>query len=229
MIMEIANGVHLVDGTNANVYILLYDNLTIVDTGMPGQLNKILDYIKFLGKKPSDVSKIVLTHCHVDHMGNAYELKKITNAKLYVHEKDAPYVLGKEKLPSPKGFAGAAMKVASSFLKVKYVEPDVLLKEGDVIDDFVVIHNPGHTPGSISLYSKNRKLIIVGDELRYMDGKLQGPPEQFTPDMVSAVRSMEKLTKMEYDIMLCGHGIPLKPNASEKVKDFYKATIEGRN
>jgi glyoxylase-like metal-dependent hydrolase (beta-lactamase superfamily II) len=49
--MEIANGVHLVDGTNANVYILLYDNLTIVDTGMPGQLNKILDYIKSLGKK----------------------------------------------------------------------------------------------------------------------------------------------------------------------------------
>lgn len=227
--MEITNGIHLVDGTNANVYIVVNANdLMIIDTGMPGQLNKILDYIKTIGKKPSDISKIVLTHCHVDHMGNAYELKKLTNAKLYVHENDAPYILGKTKLPSPKGFAGAAMKVASPFFKVKYVEPDILLKEGDVIEDFVVIHNPGHTPGSISLYSENKKLIFVGDELRYIDGKIQGPPEQFTPDMALAMKSMEKLTKIDYDIMLSGHGIPLKPKASEKIKDFYKTTLEGR-
>ncbi|BBJ27563.1 MBL fold metallo-hydrolase [Athalassotoga saccharophila] len=222
--MEITNGIHLVDGTNANVYIVLGDNLTVIDTGMPGQLNKILDYVKSIGKNPSDISKIVLTHCHMDHMGNAYELKKITNAKLYVHEKDAPYVTGKEKLPSPKGFTGAAMKVASTFMKMNYVEPDVLLKEGDTVDDFVVIHNPGHTPGSISLYSKERKVIFVGDELRYID-ELQGPPEQFTPDMALAIKSMEKLTKIEYDIMLSGHGVPLRPDASKKVKEFYKTLI----
>ncbi len=220
--MEITNGIHLVDGTNANVYIILGDNLTVIDTGMPGQLNKIVDYVKSIGKNPSDISKIVLTHCHVDHIGNAYELKKITGAMLYVHEKEAPYVAGKEKLPSPKGFTGAAMKVASTFMKVKYVEPDFLIKEGDNVDDLVVIHNPGHTPGSISLYSKERKVIFVGDELRYIDGKIQGPPEQFTPDMDLAIRSMEKLTKIEYDIMLSGHGMPLKTNASEKVKEFYK-------
>ncbi len=228
--MEITNGVHLVDGTNANVYIVVNANdLMIVDTGMPGQLNKILDYIKVLGKDPSNVSKIVLTHCHVDHMGNVFELKKVTNAKVYVHEKDAPYVSGKEKVPSPKGLAGAAFKVASPFFKVKYLEPDVLLKENDIIDGFVVIHNPGHTPGSISLYSKDKNLIFVGDELRFIDGKLEGPPEQFTPDMDSAVKTMKKLTEIDYDVMLSGHGNPLKPNASEKVKDFYKVLIERRN
>jgi len=228
--VEISNGIHLVDGTNANVYIVVNDNnLTIIDTGMPGQLGKILDYIKHLGKKPSDVTKIILTHCHVDHIGNAFELKKLTNAKLYVHEKDAPYVSGKEKMPSPKGLAGAAFKVASPFFKVKYVEPDILLKENDVVDGFVVIHNPGHTPGSISLYSVDKKILFVGDELRYMDGKIQGPPEQFTPDMDLAIKMMEKLTKIDYDIMLSGHGEPLKPKASIKVKDFYRALIEGRS
>ncbi|MGC8611614.1 MAG: MBL fold metallo-hydrolase [Athalassotoga sp.] len=224
--MEITSGIHLVDGTNANVYILFGDNLTVIDTGMPGQLNKILDYVKSIGKNPSDILKIVLTHCHVDHMGNAYDLKRITGAKLYVHEKDEPYVTGKEKFPSPKGFTGAAMKMASTFMKVNYVEPDILLREGDTVDGFTVIHNPGHTPGSISLYSKERKVIFVGDELRYIDGKLQGPPEQFTPDMVLAIKSMEKLTKIEYDIMLSGHGMPLKPDASEKVKEFYKMLIK---
>lgn len=228
--MEIINGVHLVDGTNANVYILVNtENLTVIDTGMPGQLGKILDYVKKLNRKPSDISKIILTHCHVDHMGNAYELKKLTNAKLFIHEKDASFISGKEKMPSLKGLAGAALKVVSPFFKVKYVEPDILLKEEDVFEGFTVIHNPGHTPGSISLYSKDRKLIFVGDELRYMDGKIQGPPEQFTPDMNLAIKSMEKLTKIDYDVMLSGHGDPLRPNASEKVKDFYKVLIEERN
>jgi|YelNatPaOPRAMG01_1025707.scaffolds.fasta_scaffold151907_1 glyoxylase-like metal-dependent hydrolase (beta-lactamase superfamily II) len=226
--MEIISGVHLIDGTNANVYLLVNkDTLTIIDTGMPKQLDKILDYLKKMNRKPSEVSKIILTHCHIDHIGNAYELKKLTNAKLFVHQADAPFVSGREKMPVPKGLIGAAFKVTSPFFKIKYVEPDVLVKEGDLIDGFTVIHNPGHTPGSISLYSKDKKLLFAGDELRYMNGKIQGPPEQFTPDLKLAIKSMEKLTKMDYDIMLSGHGDPLRPNASEKVKDFYKHLMGG--
>ncbi len=220
--MEIMEGVHLIDGTNANVYLLINgEELTLIDTGMPRQMQKILDYIGKINRKPSDIFKVILTHCHIDHMGNVCDIKNLTNAKVCVHKDDAPFVSGKEKIPSPKGLTGAAFKIGLQFFKVKFVNPDVLLNEGDKVDNLEVIHNPGHTPGGISLYDRNKKLLFAGDELRNIDGKIQGPPEQFTPDMKLAITSMEKLTKIDFNIMLCGHGEPLMPDASKKVKEFY--------
>jgi len=53
-----------------------------------------------------------------------------------------------------------------------------------------------------------------------MDGKLQGPQPKFTPDPNEAVKSIDKIKRYDFDIMLGGHGEPLRPNASEKVRQF---------
>jgi hypothetical protein len=54
-----------------------------------------------------------------------------------------------------------------------------------------------------------------------MDGKITGSPEQYTLDMDKAKDSIRKISTFDFDILLSGHGQPLMPDASQKVKDFY--------
>jgi len=216
--MEIIEGIHQVDGVNANVYVVVEGKeLTLIDTGMPGNAGKILNYVTKIGKQPSDISQIVLTHYHIDHAGSAYELKKATNAKIAVHEEDADFVSGKKAAPKPKNILFRAF---SSVIKVKPVEVDTRLKEGDKIGRLIVVHSPGHTAGSICLHDVENKVLFVGDALRYKDGKLEGPPERMTPDMSAAKQSIRKIAKLDFDLMLSGHGDPLRPEAASRVKEL---------
>ncbi|MCL4400645.1 MBL fold metallo-hydrolase, partial [Candidatus Parvarchaeota archaeon] len=55
-------------------------SLILVDTGMPNSQQKIVSYINSIGKSVSDVKYILLTHAHIDHMGSAADIKKLSNA-----------------------------------------------------------------------------------------------------------------------------------------------------
>jgi glyoxylase-like metal-dependent hydrolase (beta-lactamase superfamily II) len=219
--MEVTKGIHQVDGANGNVYVIVNgQELVLVDTGMPRSTEKIVDCVRSIGWQPSNISTIVLTHCHVDHVGSAYELKKLTNAKVAIHEEDADFAAGKKSLPRPKGVVGVLFKAASVFFKFTLVQPGITLKENDRLGKLTVIHTPGHTPGSISLHDPERSVLFVGDAMRFVRGKISGPPERFTLDHEQAVRSIEKISQLEFDVMLSGHGEPLKPDVSERVRQF---------
>ena len=179
---------------------------------------KITKYIEALGRKPTDVSTIVLTHFHIDHVGNAKKMKELTNAQVAVHELDADFVAGKKAPPKPKNLM---FKALSSVFKAAPVEPELLLKDNDKVGRLIVIHTPGHSEGSISLLDAERKVMFAGDAIRFMDGKITGSPEQFTLDMDKAKDSIRKISTFDFDILLSGHGQPLMPDASQKVKDFY--------
>ena len=222
--MEIIPGVHQVDGINGNCYIIVGDGLVLIDTGLPGNTKKILEYVhNTLGGIPSDIETIILTHYHLDHTGSAYEIWDITGAKVAIHADDADYVEGIKPMPVPGGLMGLLFRMFRFFLKFKPVQPDILLHDKDQIAGLICIHTPGHTPGSICLYDPKFKLLFVGDTLRFYHGKLQGPPPRFTPDMDRAVQSIKKIATLDFDILLSGHGVPLMPNASEKVQKFVQS------
>ena len=221
--MKIIEKIHQVDGINGNVYLVEDgDGLILVDTGLPRSYKKITGYIEGLGRKPTDISVIVLTHFHIDHVGSAKKMKELTNAKVAVHEFDADFVAGKKAPPKPKNLIFRAL---SSFVKADSVEPDLVLKENDKVGRLNVIHTPGHSEGSISLIDNVQKAIFVGDAVRFVDGKIEGPPEGFTLDPQKAKKSIERISTFNFDVMLSGHGQPLMPNASQKIKDFY-ATLK---
>jgi glyoxylase-like metal-dependent hydrolase (beta-lactamase superfamily II) len=218
--VEIVQGVHQVDGVNANVYVLKNgEELTVVDAGMPGNAEKILSYVRKLGEQPSSISTIVLTHCHIDHVGSAYELRKATNAKVAIHVEDADFLAGKRAVPVSKGVVGRLFRVGFFFFRFHTFQPDITLKEGDIIAGLKVIHTPGHTPGSIALIDPKRELIFVGDNLAYR-GKISMNYDLFTPDVDQAKLSIKKISELEFETMLSGHGGPLKPKASDRVKEF---------
>jgi glyoxylase-like metal-dependent hydrolase (beta-lactamase superfamily II) len=62
-------------------------------------------------------------------------------------------------------------------------------------------------------------MLFVGDALRYSDGRITGHSGRFTLD-VDHARSMEKISKLDFDTMLSGHGEPLRPRASDQVRVF---------
>ena len=221
--VKIAEGIYQVGGINGNVYLVEDGkNLILIDTGLPRSHKKIISYIEALGRKPTDVSMIVLTHLHIDHVGSAKKMKELTNAKVAVHEFDADYVAGKKAPPKPKNLM---FKTLSSFVKAEPVGVDLVLKDNDKVGRFIVIHTPGHSEGSISLLDAERKVMFAGDAVRFMNGKIAGPPEQFMLDTAKAKDSIGKISTFDFDIMLSGHGQPLMPCASQKVKDFY-ATLK---
>jgi glyoxylase-like metal-dependent hydrolase (beta-lactamase superfamily II) len=224
-IMEIAHGIHQIDGINGNCYVIVRDGLTLIDTGLPHGSAQILAYLRdILRKKPPDLSTIILTHFHIDHTGNVFELKKASGAKVAIHYADADYVSGRKARPSPKGVRVLFMRVLGRlFFRSPDFQPDILLADGDIIAGLICIHAPGHTPGSICLLDPGTKVLFSGDLLRYDGVKIEGPPPQFTPDMERAMESVKKIAALDFEILLPGHGVPLKAGASEKARKFARS------
>jgi glyoxylase-like metal-dependent hydrolase (beta-lactamase superfamily II) len=197
------------------------NELTLIDTGMPHKTKKILRYITDeLQRTPSDLKTIILTHCDIDHIGNALELRNLTGAKIAAHPQDAEVIAGKKVRITPRGGMRILFKLLGSFMRVKPFQVDILISDNDSISGFTVFHMPGHTQGSIALYDSKRKVLFIGDTLGCRDGIVQGPSKSVTMDMKQAYRSIEKLKGPDFNVLLSGHGEPLRSHASAKVTEF---------
>jgi glyoxylase-like metal-dependent hydrolase (beta-lactamase superfamily II) len=218
--MEAAKGIDLIPAIRgANSYLIhSQDEAMIVDTGMPGNETRILDYAKSLGIEPSSISTIILTHPDIDHAGSVAKQKAQTNAKVAIHEADAPRLSGEKKLKEVKGALGLVLKVMGVFIRFNPVTPDVLLKDSDKIDGVTIIHTPGHTEGSVSVYIPGEALL-VGDALRTTRFESLRLPAM-TLDMERAKESIKRISELTYTCLLPGHGPPIKHDASTKVKQF---------
>lgn len=219
--MEIVPGVHWIEGVSAHCYLINGPELTLIDTGMPRKTKKILHYITdTLHKKPTDLKTILLTHCDIDHIGNARELRSITGAIIAAHPMDADIIAGKKPRQTPQGIMKILFKLLGIFLQVQPFLVDDIIDNGDTIAGLAVYHLPGHTPGSIALYDSKRKVLFVGDTLGCKNGVIRSPPTSVTWDMRQVYTSLEKLRTLEFSVLLSGHGEPLMSHASEKLKQF---------
>lgn len=219
--MEILSDVHWIEGVTANTYLILGDQTTLIDTGTPGKQENILNYLQNVLKgKLEDIKTIVLTHHHMDHTGSLYELKKITNADVAAYKDDVDIISG-EKPSSDPIYMRFVSRLMATFTSYKFIKPDIGLQENDMVDNYRVIHTPGHTPGSIALYNSDNGVIFVGDTLTYNGNKVGGPPSFLINDREALKKSVKKISDFNPRIMLSGHGKPLIEDTSEMIKDFY--------
>jgi glyoxylase-like metal-dependent hydrolase (beta-lactamase superfamily II) len=214
------------------------DGTTLIDTGVPGQLDIIRRQIENAGVDFESVNRIILTHQDVDHIGGLPDFIRARKGEIEIlaHEDDRPYIEGDqplikmnrerlaqmiESLPEPQRQRFERIFSAPPSGKV-----DRTLHDGEELPLYggiKVIHTPGHTPGHLSLFVERSRLLIAGDELRVEGGELVGPRESATPDMESANASIAKLVDYQIDYVLCYHGGLYGPNASQKIAELSAA------
>jgi len=153
----------------SNCYLLLGQRPVLVDTGAPGDLQRILAALKASGVEPKDLALILLTHGHSNHAGCAAELRRRTGAQIALHAGDAPLVrTGRNGVIAVQDWLG---RVLRPFVDEEFeaFEPDLVFKEGISLEPYGlrgrVLPTPGHTAGSVSIVLANGEALI-GDVLR---------------------------------------------------------------
>ena len=189
-------GPDITDGRDGCVYLLSLGELILIDTGAGWSVDKIINNVHRLELNCKNLSRILLTHCHIDHIGGAPEIKRRFGSKIYIHKLDAPPVENGDPILT------AATWYQTTFpptpVDAKFNLSEEILTIGQ--QKIVCLHTPGHTRGSICIYlDKDGKRILFGQDLH-------GPIlEEFGSNLDDYGRSTKKLIDLDADILCEGH------------------------
>ena len=199
-------------GFDSNIFFVTGDDPFIVDTGAGSNITQVLRRLSEFGNLDA-VKRILLTHGHLDHVGGAAGLRKRFIAEVLIHELDAPMIrdsgawerqlrmFGMEAEPTDVGtFAG-----------------------GDVFStgehDFKVIHTPGHTAGSVSLFDSSSGALISGDTV-FAGGV--GRWDLPTGNYRELVKSVKRLMELDAVDLYPGHGPCAYGNVREQIAGAFR-------
>ena len=198
-----------------NAYVVRADVPTLVDTGPPGGAKKILAALRHAGLEPGDVGRILLTHRHADHAGNARELAQATGAEVHVSPAAVPYVSDAREQPKPRPATplGRVLVPYVSVVLPWTLEPaptQPTLVDGATVGPFRVLATPGHTEDHVSLLWEERGVLFTGDAAANVT-RVGPHPASDDPDL--AVRSFRRLGETAFDAAVFGHGRPVPSGA----------------
>lgn len=204
-----------------NVFAVVGERTVLVDTGPPRSGRKILDGLAAAGVAPGDVSLVLLTHRHVDHIGGVAELMGRIEAPVAIHALDAEPVRTGRPLPQrPTGLFGRAFLMTPlPNERVAPIEPEIVFSgELDLgpfgVDGGRVVPTPGHTLGSVSvrLGGPGGEEVIAADALAGQRLRPRVPAyPPFHDDLGQAESSVLEILGWSPERIYVGHGGPLDP------------------
>jgi len=186
------------------------NDLTIVDAGLMGKGKYKIESIQGLGLQLTDVKRIIMTHTHLDHIGCLGEiLQAIPHAELWVHTAEADLleqgdertVYGMDMFQSMCRAQYGILPGAFTFQVHRRLEGGETLSLGGTA--WEVLHIPGHSAGSIGLYSRREKILIPGDTV-YADYAI-GRFDLYGASGAQLRESLLTLGSLEVNILLPGH------------------------
>lgn len=220
---QVVPGLYLLSNNNINAYLLEDgDDLVLIDTGLPTQAGMLQDDMRSVGHDPSELTNIIVTHEHPDHLGSAVELSGGT-VPISMHPAGNTIseagVIKQGMVPGPGLLNKIMYKLLISQDDAEFpaFTPDKAINDGDVLDiagGLEVIHTPGHTSGHVSLlWKKDSGLLIAGDAaanipvLNYM---------MAYDDVELGKKSLALLSAKSFEAAVFGHGKPILSGASTK-------------
>jgi glyoxylase-like metal-dependent hydrolase (beta-lactamase superfamily II) len=219
-----------VGAASVNSYAVLDDDgsVTLVDSGLHKAAPKIVAGLAAIGKRPSDVQRIVLTHAHLDHAGGAAEMARRTGAPLAIHQDDAQYLEAGQHPPTDPSTLGGRL-----FARTDQTFPPATagerLTDGQVLaagGGLRVVATPGHSPGHISLLHETTGTLITGDAIFNVLG-LRYSPKLVCNDFRLSRRSAHVLGELEYDRVAFTHGPEIRTGGREVLRRFLSRNTAG--
>ncbi len=200
---KIADGVYIIGGPDishaedATSFIIdCHEELIMIDSGAGRTSHQLVENIRDLDMDPAGISTLILTHCHIDHIGSAPYFKEKFGCTLVAHDLDADAVERGDPVATAAGMYGTTFP--PTHIDTRLTGERGTLSFGK--EQIHWIHTPGHTPGSLSLYcDRGDKRILFGQDIH-------GPfLSSFGSDIDAWKRSMMKLLDLEADILCEGH------------------------
>ncbi len=172
----------------ANAFLITEGPITLVDTGMPGSGGRILEFMAALGLAPERLERILLTHRHLDHAGNAAFLRQRTGARVFAHPGDAAAA------HEGDGLSGI----------------DCLVEDGRLLEGGIrVVHCGGHTAGSVCYYLERPRTLFLGDMAINNIDRLSRPISFSNEDNAAYELGLSKLAALDAEAGFFGHGPPV--------------------
>jgi glyoxylase-like metal-dependent hydrolase (beta-lactamase superfamily II) len=237
IVTDLAEGVHGVEDAYVNWYLLEEDSeVTIVDTGHPRSWRLLPAALRRIGRAPSDVKAVLLTHGHFDHMGFARRAHHELSAPVYVHAEDAgvakhPWRYEHERARTPyllryPGFrrALAAMSAAGA-LWVRGTDEVTTFTATTALEvpgRPVPVPTPGHTYGHCAFHLPDRGTLLAGDAVVTFNPYTGSSGPQIvsaaaTADSAASLDSLSAIAATGAQTVLTGHGKPWQQGAAEIV------------
>lgn len=182
---------------DCNVYVVEGDPTILVDPGNPRYLQKRLREMRGDGLDPEEIEIIVNTHSHPDHCGANRSFQELSGARIMIHREEEDHL--RFSLEFGRYFG----------MEVQKFGVDAYLGErvGEGETEMLVLHTPGHSPGSVSLYHRELRLLLCGD-LVFEGGVGRTDFPGGSSEELAA--SLERVSNLDLQYLLPGHGGVLK-------------------
>ena len=227
---QIVEGLYAIPLGHVNTFLLdTPGGCTLIDAGFPGKAEELLAALRTLGKQPSDIRHIVLTHGHPDHIGSLSAIARATGAETYMHALDADIARSGTGFRPMKAAPGLINKAMVKFLVPKgmTVEPTAigrLIEDGDELPfagGLRVIHVPGHCAGQVALlWPRHGGVLFAADACMHL---LRLDWTIAYEDISEGERSLQKLSRLEFASACFGHGKPILGGAAARFRKRWPA------
>ena len=218
---EVTKGVYIIgssdisDSRDCSVYVVDLDDLLVIDAGAGPGFERIVSNMERLGLDPKRISTLILTHCHIDHVGGAHLFKERFGCQIVMHELDAKPVEAGDQRMTAAYYYNIDFKPLPVDVKFTGEEEHLFICDHDV----VCLHTPGHSRGSMSVY------LDIGEKRVLFGQDIHGPfLKDFGSDLKAYSKSMKKLLSLKADVLCEGHFGVFEP--AHKVARYIEDYLE---
>ncbi len=225
-VRQVGDGIFLVHGSHTNWVILKDgDAVTLIDTGYPGDRERLLASLAEVGSAPEAVTAVLITHAHNDHLGSAEHLRAAYGTPVLLHEAEVPHarrdflqqvsvgaILRNAWRPGVLPWTVHVLRSGGTE-QHPVTAPAAFPGEGplDLPGRPVPVHTPGHTDGHSVFHLPEAGMVISGDALisGHATSRIEGPqllPDMFHHDRTRAIASLDLIAGLDGDVLLPGHG-----------------------